>query len=204
MPRARSTETRDRIQAAALELFATHGIRETSLRQIAERLGITKPALYYHFASREDLLRSLVQPLVDEVDAVIAEDEARHGGDEQVNARELLTRYFDVSYKHRDVTALLLRDIAPLGELGFLQNVVDWRRRLTTLLVGPDAGVADRARAIVALGGLGDCLILLADVPVDELRTAAVDAACAALGDVGAAGPASTPPLSPRVDAADH
>ena len=203
MPRARSTETRDRIQAAALELFAAHGIWETSLRQIAERLGITKPALYYHFASREDLLRSLVQPLVDEVEAVIAADEAR-SGDEPVNARELLTRYFDVSYKHRAVTALLLRDTAPLGELGFLQNVVDWRRRLTTLLVGPDAAVADRARAIVALGGLGDCLVLLADTPVDELRTAAVDAACAALGVGGAAGPASTPRLTAPADAADR
>lgn len=181
MPRIRSTETRDRIQAAALELFAVHGIRQTSLRQIAERSGITKPALYYHFASREDLLRSLVQPLVDEVDAVIAEDEARSGG-KPVNARELLTRYFDVSYQHRAVTALLLRDIAPLGELDFLQTVVAWRRRLTILLVGPDAGIAERARAIVALGGLGDCLVLLADTPVDELRTAAVDAACAALG----------------------
>ncbi|MFI1461839.1 TetR/AcrR family transcriptional regulator [Nocardia carnea] len=204
MPRARSTETRDRIQAAALELFAAHGIRETSLRQIAERLGITKPALYYHFASREDLLRSLVQPLVDEVDAVIAEDEAARSDGGPVNARELLTRYFDVSYKHRAVTALLLRDIAPLGELGFLQNVVDWRRRLTTLLVGSDADIADRARAIVALGGLGDCLILLADVPVDELRTAALDAACAALGDGSAAGPASTLPLPDPVDATDR
>lgn len=187
MPRPRSTETRERIQAAALELFATRGIRETSLRHIAERLGITKPALYYHFSSREELLRSLMQPLVDDVEAVIAADEAR-AGREPVAARELLTRYFDVSYEHRAVTALLLRDIAPLGELGFLRNVVDWRRRLTTLLVGPDAEVADRARAIVALGGLGDCLVLLADVPVDELRTAAVDAACAALGDRDVAG----------------
>ncbi|WP_280397504.1 TetR/AcrR family transcriptional regulator [Nocardia carnea] len=195
MPRPRSTETRERIQAAALELFATRGIRETSLRQIAERLGITKPALYYHFSSREELLRSLVQPLVDDVEAVIAADEAR-AGREPVAARELLTRYFDVSYEHRAVTALLLRDIAPLGELGFLRNVVDWRRRLTTLLVGPDAGVADRARAIVALGGLGDCLVLLADVPVGELRTAAVDAACAALGDRDVAGPAPRRPDS--------
>lgn len=181
MPRARSTETRDRIRAAALELFATHGIRETSLRQIAERLGITKPALYYHFSSREELLRSLVQPLVDDIEAMIAADETR-ADEGPVDARALLTRYFDISYEHRAVTALLLRDIAPLGELGFLRNVVDWRRRLTALLVGPDAGIAERARAIVALGGLGDCLVLLADTPVDELRSAAVDAACAALG----------------------
>lgn len=166
--------------AAALELFTERGIQETSLRQIAERLGLTKPALYYHFSSREDLLRSLVQPLFDDAEAAIAADEARAGAG-PVDARELLGRYFDVSYRHRAVTALLLRDIAPLAELGFLDRVADWRRRLTALLVGPDAGLGDRARAIVALGGLGDCLVLLTDAPVEELRAAALDAACAAL-----------------------
>ncbi|MEV0107458.1 helix-turn-helix domain-containing protein [Nocardia sp. NPDC050799] len=180
MPRPRSSETRERIHAAALELFTAHGIRETSLRQIAEKLGLTKPALYYHFSSRDELLRSLVQPLFDDAEAAITADEARAGGG-PVDARELLGRYFDVSYRHRAITALLLRDIAPLAELGFLDRVVDWRRRLTALLVGPDAGLGDRARAIVALGGLGDCLVLLADTPVDELRVAALDAACAAL-----------------------
>ncbi|MEV3963870.1 hypothetical protein AB0M34_23780 [Nocardia sp. NPDC050193] len=113
-------------------------------------------------------------------EATITADEAR-AGEGPVDARELLGRYFDVSYRHRAVTALLLRDIAPLAELGFLERVVEWRRRLTTLLVGPDAGLGDRARAIVALGGLGDCLVLLADAPVEELRVAALDAACAAL-----------------------
>ncbi|MEU4314725.1 TetR/AcrR family transcriptional regulator [Nocardia sp. NPDC024068] len=181
MPRPRSTETRERIQAVALELFAERGIGETSLRQIAERLELSKPALYYHFSSRENLLRSLVQPLVDDIETMIAADEVRSGG-ATVDARSLLARYFDISYAHRAVTALLLRDAAPLGELGFLRNVVDWRRRLTALLVGPDADIAARARAIVALGGLGDCLVLLADTPVAELRTAALDAACAALG----------------------
>lgn len=180
MPRPRSSETRERIHAAALELFTARGIQETSLRQIAEKLGLTKPALYYHFSSREDLLRSLVQPLFDDTEAAITADEAR-AGDGPVDARELLGRYFDVSYRHRAITALVLRDLAPLAELGFLDRVVDWRRRLTTLLVGPDAGLGDRASAIVALGGLGDCLVLLADTPVAELRVAALDAACAAL-----------------------
>ncbi|MGW5754350.1 TetR/AcrR family transcriptional regulator [Nocardia rhamnosiphila] len=180
MPRPRSSETRERIHAAALELFAARGIQETSLRQIAEKLGLTKPALYYHFSSREDLLRSLVQPLFDDTEAAITADEVR-AGDGPVDARELLGRYFDVSYRHRAITALVLRDLAPLAELGFLDRVVDWRHRLTTLLVGPDAGLGDRARAIVALGGLGDCLVLLADTPVEELRVAALDAACAAL-----------------------
>ncbi|WP_431939678.1 TetR/AcrR family transcriptional regulator [Nocardia grenadensis] len=192
MPRIRSSETRERIHAAALELFTARGIQETSLRQIAEKLGLTKPALYYHFSSREELLRSLVQPLFDDVEATITADEDR-AGNGPVDAREILGRYFDVSYRHRAVTALLLRDIAPLAALGFLERIVEWRRRLTTLLVGPEAELGDRARAIVALGGLGDCLVLLADAPAEELRVAALDAACAAL-DRRPPAPASAAP----------
>ncbi|WP_063040140.1 TetR/AcrR family transcriptional regulator [Nocardia grenadensis] len=193
MPRIRSSETRERIHAAALELFTARGIQETSLRQIAEKLGLTKPALYYHFSSREELLRSLVQPLFDDVEATITADEDR-AGNGPVDAREILGRYFDVSYRHRAVTALLLRDIAPLAALGFLERIVEWRRRLTTLLVGPEAELGDRARAIVALGGLGDCLVLLADAPAEELRVAALDAACAALDRRPPAPDSAAPP----------
>lgn len=176
--RTRTGETRERIQAAALELFAAHGVRQTSLRQIAERLGLTKPALYYHFSSRDDLVASLVQPLVDDIEAFLAEDEKAG----RWEPRDLLGRYFDISYRHRAVTALMVRDMAALSDIGFVERVVAWRHRLMTLLVGADADVADRARAIVALGGLGDCLVLLGDTPVETLKAAALDAACAALG----------------------
>ena len=48
MPRL-NTDTKAEIKAVALELFAANGADRTSLREIAERLGITKAALYYHF-----------------------------------------------------------------------------------------------------------------------------------------------------------
>ena len=43
------SDTRARIQRVALELFAEQGYDKTSLREIAERLDVTKAALYYHF-----------------------------------------------------------------------------------------------------------------------------------------------------------
>ena len=46
------TDTRSRVQEVALELFAEQGYEKTSLREIAERLGVTKAALYYHFKSK--------------------------------------------------------------------------------------------------------------------------------------------------------
>jgi AcrR family transcriptional regulator len=178
VPSTRPTGTPERIQAAALELFAAHGVQQTSLRAIAEHIGITKPALYYHFGSRAELLRSLVQPMIDDVELLLAEDESRGVGD----ARALLARYFDVTVMHRAVTVVVFRDAATVAELDLAPRTQAWRRRLTALLAGPDAPLADQARATVAIGGMGDCIAMFADRPVAELRTAVLDAACDALG----------------------
>lgn len=66
-PRRRRGETaRDEILDAAAELFTTQGYAATSTRAIAEAVGIKQASLYYHFASKEqilfDLLLETVQP----------------------------------------------------------------------------------------------------------------------------------------------
>ena len=53
------TDTRERILDVALDLFTEQGFDGTSLRQIAEQLGVTKAALYYHFESKDDILMAL-------------------------------------------------------------------------------------------------------------------------------------------------
>jgi AcrR family transcriptional regulator len=58
-PPAEALSTRDRILDVALDLFTEKGFDGTSLREIAERLGVTKAALYYHFASKDDILMAL-------------------------------------------------------------------------------------------------------------------------------------------------
>jgi len=63
--RAGAQSTRDRILAEALDLFVAQGIDRTSLREIAERIGITKAALYYHFPSKDDLLAAVFAPVVE-------------------------------------------------------------------------------------------------------------------------------------------
>ena len=51
--------TRERILDVALDLFIEKGFDGTSLREIAEKLGFTKAALYYHYASKDDILMAL-------------------------------------------------------------------------------------------------------------------------------------------------
>jgi len=54
-----AASTRERILNVALDLFTKKGFDGASLREIAEQLGVTKAAIYYHFASKDDILMAL-------------------------------------------------------------------------------------------------------------------------------------------------
>ncbi|WP_433628449.1 TetR/AcrR family transcriptional regulator [Nocardia sp. CA-120079] len=174
----RPSDTKQRIQDVARELFAQQGVHRTGLQEIADRLGITKPALYYHFSSREELVRSIVQPIIDEEEAFLAGQEALT----DVEPRALLEGYFDFHYRHRKDIVLMLAELTTLADLGLIDLVRAWRGRLVKLLCGPEPTLEQATRAVIAFGGLQDCTIQFADVPKDELRRAAVDGACATVG----------------------
>ena len=53
--------TRRAILAVAQELFAAQGYAGTSVADIANRLGMSKAALYYHFRSKTEILRALLE-----------------------------------------------------------------------------------------------------------------------------------------------
>jgi AcrR family transcriptional regulator len=61
MPRGTSARTRQRIISAADELFYADGIRSASVDAVAERAGITKRTLYYHFPSKDELIRAYLE-----------------------------------------------------------------------------------------------------------------------------------------------
>ncbi len=172
------SDTRERIQQVARELFVTKGVQSTSLQDIAAQLGITKAALYYHFASRDELVRSIIVPMLDDGRAFLARVEAEPG----VAPRTLLEGYFDVHLKHRDILLMAVREITTLADLGLIDIVTNWRDRMSVLLVGPDAPLERQCQAVVALGGLADCAWSFDHVPIAALRQAAVDAAWRTLG----------------------
>jgi AcrR family transcriptional regulator len=173
-----ASDTRARIQDVARELFTEKGVQRTSLQDIAQRLGITKPALYYHFDSREELVRSILQPMLDEGERYVTEQEA--AGD--ASPRELLEGYFDFHYLHRADLVLVIAELTTLADLGLIDMLLAWRERLVRLVFGESATLAQSTRGVIAFGGLQDCCLQFPDAPRDELRTAVVDGAMAALG----------------------
>jgi AcrR family transcriptional regulator len=168
----RSTDTRERIGDAALRLFTRKGFAATTMQDIADELGLTKAALYYHHASKDELIRSLVQPAVDDVDAFFHRAEA-----DDLEPVELLTGFFDVNHRHRTVFVALTADPSGLA----VADAHGWVTRLAVLaqerLVGADATADQRIRAVMAVNGLSRCATLLTDVPDDELRSRTVRAA---------------------------
>jgi AcrR family transcriptional regulator len=172
------SDTRERIQDVARELFKQQGMQRTSLQDIADKLGITKPALYYHFTSREDLVRSIVQPLIDEGERFLANHETAR----DATPRELLEGYFDFHFEHRGDLVLIVTELTTLADLGLIDQLLTWRDRLGKLVFGRRPTLAQSARAVIAFGGLQDCCLQFPDTPYDTLRRAVVDGAMAALG----------------------
>jgi AcrR family transcriptional regulator len=172
------SDTRQRIQEVARHLFARQGVQRTSLQDIADELGITKPALYYHFSSREDLVRSILVPLIEEGERFVV-DQEKLG---KVDVRALLEGYFDFHYRHRQDLMLVLAELTMLADLGLIDTVLAWRERLGRLVFGPKPTLAQATRAVVAFGGLQDCCLQFPDAPYGQLRDKSIEAALAALG----------------------
>ncbi|MFD0556220.1 TetR family transcriptional regulator [Stackebrandtia endophytica] len=173
----KSQKTRARIQQAAIELFLEQGVRETALWQIADRLNMTKPALYYYFSSRDELINSLIAPVVEQTEAALADLESNT----DLTADRVLAWYFDINIEHRAFNLLVLRDLSLFTGSDLGQRVAGWRRRLVDLLVGADADLSAQARAVIALGGISDCVVMFTEADADELRTATLAAASAAM-----------------------
>ena len=70
-------DTKERILAAALEMFSQKGYAGTNIRELSESLGLVKSAMYRHFESKEEIWNTLL-------DELIAYYEARFGSTEHL------------------------------------------------------------------------------------------------------------------------
>src|SRR5664279_5420500 len=85
VPRPSADATRDRIVAAAADLFSERSFDGATTRDIAARAGVTQPLLNYHFRSKDELWRAAVDSLFElcllyTSDAADEEDSVDLGG----------------------------------------------------------------------------------------------------------------------------
>lgn len=73
------SSVRKRLVDAAILLFTNRGYAATSVREIVEMAGVTKPALYYHFQSKEGIYLAILEELLRLADEAIAANRVREG-----------------------------------------------------------------------------------------------------------------------------
>jgi AcrR family transcriptional regulator len=163
-------DTRARIQQVAVELFTEHGYEGTSLREIAERLDVTKAALYYHFKSKEDIVRSLVEDYYGQIDALITWGKAQPRTDEV--RREILCRYVGIVAAGDRAFRLLHQNQAAVNTMASAKSrgelFKERMHSLVELLTGQDAPLAERVRAAMTLGGISVGWMFFADQVADR------------------------------------
>ena len=157
--------TKIAIRDAAVKLFGAKGFEQTSLREVADAVGITKASLYYHYASKLDLLLAIVDPIIDHMRAVIEDIDAVPHDAEGVRA--ILRTYLRGMIRNRDAGALCVRDTVAIINVmaDRYPDLLDSNRVLREWLAGPDADPAAKLRASAALEILGVALLSTELVP---------------------------------------
>lgn len=139
-------ETRRRILDEATALFTERGYAGTSIRDISDRLGMTKGALYYHFSSKDDLLHAMIAPLLGGLLAFVGQ--VREAG--TVRA-ELVRELVDLLDAHAPLARSLASDPALTPAKLEGRGAGAPFAELVQIMSGPTDGDALRGRCAMGL-----------------------------------------------------
>ncbi|GAA4200101.1 TetR/AcrR family transcriptional regulator [Actinocatenispora rupis] len=172
-----SGDTRTRIQQVALDLFAERGYEKTALREIAEELGVTKAALYYHFKTKEDIVRSIFTDSAEQIDELIEWAKTQPPGIE--TRREVVRRYAALMGSNHKLIRFMHENQPGLRDLSIGETMKNRMLGLFQVLSDDDAPLADQLRARLAVFSIGASFFALRDKELsdEELRQASLDVA---------------------------
>ncbi|MEU6007390.1 TetR/AcrR family transcriptional regulator [Streptomyces sp. NPDC001698] len=173
----RRGNTRQRIQDVALELFAEQGYEKTSLREIAERLDVTKAALYYHFKTKEEILVSLFESLTRPMEELI--EWGRRQPHTLETKQEIVRRYDQALADAAPLFRFMQENQATVRELRIGDAFKDRMRGLRDIIIDPGASMADQVRCVSAIFTLHAGMFVMQDVEGDpeERRKAVLEVA---------------------------
>lgn len=183
---AEAPTSQNRILNKALELFSSKGYEATSVREICEASGLTKPTLYHFFGSKEGVYRALVEGALNEVHTDLLAELAGPGDSHQ-RLRGMARRYLAYAQERRDLARFLMALIHNPGSAPATDFAGFYRQLLEGVARCLDEGVArgelqpgrTDVRLINLMGSLGEalcgCLILGEPRLTPELADALVD-----------------------------
>lgn len=161
-------QTRKQILETAQRLFTERGYDATSLQLIADELGLTKAAVYYHFRAKSDILRAVLQPGIDRLKALVDETTAIRG--RRARAEHMVEGFTDFLVQNRAYAVMAALD--PAAKRSDISGEsLPLRFRALTLLFGDHPSGAERL-VFDLLFFIPETLPGLTDLSDDELRDA--------------------------------
>ncbi|WP_128433561.1 TetR/AcrR family transcriptional regulator [Streptomyces cyaneus] len=173
----RRGNTRQRIQDVAIELFAEQGYEKTSLREIAERLEVTKAALYYHFKTKEEIIVSLFEDLTQPIEDLI--EWGRQQPHTLETKHDIVRRYSEVLTDAAPLFRFMQENQATVRELSIGEMFKNRMLGMRDIIIDPDADLVDQVRCISALFTMHAGMFVLKDLEGDpeEKRKAVLEVA---------------------------
>lgn len=170
--------TRSALSAAARQLFTERGYAATSTTEIVERAGVTRGALYHHFAAKDELFRAVFEQLEGEVTRRVAE-EALTSADPLEQLRRGTRAYLDACIDPAVQRVVLLDGPSVLGWETWQE--IEQRYGYGLVVAGVEAAIGAglisaqpvEPLAHVLFGALTEAGMVVARA--DEPRTARVD-----------------------------
>ena len=159
-----------RIIAAALELFAEHGVGGTSLQMIADALGVTKAAVYHQFNTKDEIVIAVAGAELARLEAMLAAAEAQPT---RTRAREaLVDGMIELAVERGRMLSTVQRDpviVRFFADYRPFRRVMD---RLYRVLMGNDGRPSARTTAAMLTAAIAGAVThpLVADLDDDTLR----------------------------------
>ncbi len=165
---AQAERTRQQILETAQRLFTEHGYDATSLQMIADEMGLTKAAVYYHFRAKTDILHEAMRPGIQRLGALLDEAAAIRG--RRARIEHLVDGFVDFLIKNRHYAVMASTD--PAAKRDKLDTeAMAMRRRALALLFGDNPTGSERL-AFSAVFFIPESLPELTDLTDEELREA--------------------------------
>jgi AcrR family transcriptional regulator len=164
-----------RTAGVALDLFAEHGVRGTSLQMIADGLRVTKAAVYHQFRTKEAIVAAAVELELAKLEPAL--EAAEEQPDDPAAVSALLGQVVDLAIGRRRLVSPLLHDPVIIRLLDEHEKYGSFMARLFRALLGPRATQRDRVRVAMIASAIGGVVThpLVSGLDRDELRTQLFD-----------------------------
>lgn len=167
--------TQEDLRTIALAEFASAGYAATSLQHVAERAGLSKSSVLYHYSSKEALLEAAIGPAIDRMTEILSTVE----GTGLADRRAFLEDFVDFLLEYRHEVNIFINQGPSLVDVPVIDRANALILTLAEFFSANTSSIEEKMRFGIALGGAAYMLCTVQNLelevgPKDETRAALI------------------------------